>query len=180
MKLTHGQEVARSRILGSPYVIITGDRQTGKSTLVLETVDMLKRDQSYSHIMVITHNLHSSVEHEPLLRVLRSTTHHFVGARVPHSNEYLEYLAQHPDVTKFSMISSPGPGQFFSEILETCSNHGPWLRPVYVHHELECTESDREYFKNTQFCSDPELLELFNQQQDINQRIQNILSKGNK
>ena len=30
---------------------------------------------------------HLSVKHEPLLRVLRSTTHHYVGARVTHSVE---------------------------------------------------------------------------------------------
>ena len=39
---------------------------------------------------------HLSVKHEPLPRVLRSITHHYVGARVPHSNgsEWTDELRQ--------------------------------------------------------------------------------------
>lgn len=212
MKLTHGQEIARSRILGSPRTIITGDRQSGKSTLVLDVADQwLKSNDSsgsLDHIMVVSHNHSASIQLSD--RFIKSASDHDknsfiqfgsvkrllddvryiagrkrVGILIDEAgyitnwdaNKALAAFAQHPNVTKFSMISTPGPGQFFSEILETCVNHGPWLRPLFVHHELECTDMDREYFRNTLYCRDSELLELFAQQHDINQRIQRILTK---
>ena len=228
MKLTHSQEIARSRIIGNPYVIISGDRQVGKSRLLLDMAKSWYLGDSLlcvDQLCVFCHNHHTvesmrcdfekmvqdSVEkHRPETgqvtvkdsdRLVQfGTVGHFsrrldafsprndrIGVFVdeaayagPDSKPFLESIARMTNVTKFVMISTPGPGEFFSEILETCTNHGPWLRPLFVHHQLECTDMDRKYFRNTRYFSDPELLDLLAQQQDINQRIQRILSKGDK
>ena len=217
MKLTIGQELAKVRMIENPYTIITGERQSGKSMLVLDVVQELCYNNNFDSIYVIGHNKHivtnlaktfanmSGLEMSSryctvdTLSFVHNKAVHFVSSSAisniikyfqnnrvavivdeaayitgKQANDVLEAIANLEQVKMFSMISTPGPGEFFTKIIDICTNPPEWTKSVFVHNDMLYTCQDREYFSKVQYCSDPELIHLLDKQQELNIEINQL------
>lgn len=163
MKLTPSQEFAKQLIINNKYTVITGDRQVGKSTLLLEiTKQWLNGNTLNIEDLILVYPsqiIADTFELEFKQKFKFINTIHFVqgienvkklhlytGKKIgifiddadhPYGSKIPDII-NHKNVQKFVMtgvINEKNNEGFFSDIVKTCQM-SEWCTPVFKHYNL--------------------------------------------
>lgn len=189
MKLTSSQEFAKKFNWKNKYIVITGDRQVGKTTLLLEIAkDWLAGNNTLNieHLIIVLHN--QLIVNEFQLELENKSNNIQIVPSIYNANIYanknmgifiddadhkknsskiLDFI-RHKHVKKLVMtgeLLEKYNTKFFSDIIATCQSE--WCDPLFKHYDLFASNFDDD--------NNDELELLYKQRLEIDQKIKNIL-----